>query len=424
MALLFITLLVVAIMLSMPIIVALAAVGAGSLISVGETPITFPMMLQDGLYSFVILAVPLFILTGEILAKGKVAEKLIDFANALVGWIPGGLGHANVVTSMLFANVSGSAVADAASEGTILVPQMIRRGYAKDFSVVVTSYSASIGILIPPSIGMILFSLVADVSIGKLFLSGYIPGITYGLCLMAMTLWIAKRRNYPTHEPFSIKNVFVRLGQCWVVLLIPLTIVVGIVGGFFTPTEGAAVTASLSLIAALVIYRGMSLRDLPASFIIVVRRSANTLLMLAMSSVFSYYMVTQEIPQQFAASILSWGLPAWQVLFVIVIFLVFLGTFLSGAPMILMMTPIFLPLIDGMGMDRVQFGLMMVFSICLAEQSPPVASVLMTTCSVTNFPITKAWSAAIPWFILLFLFTLVVAYWPPLSMFLPNLVMG
>jgi len=420
----FIALLIALILLSLPIALALGILGVAALSSVGETPITFPMMLQDGLYSFVILAVPLFIMTGEILGRGQVAARLIDFANALVGWIAGGLGHANIVTSMLFANVSGSAVADAASVGSILVPEMVRRGFAKDFSVVVTSYSASIGILIPPSIGMILYSIVSDVSIAKLFLSGYIPGVGYGLALMVVTWIIAKQRNYPTHEPFSFRNVIVRLLRAWVALLIPITIVGGIVGGIFTPTEGAAVTASLSLIAALVIYRGMSVRDLPAALITVARRSANVLLLLGISSVFSHYLITQEIPQGFAKLIISWGLPGWQVIFVIIVFLVICGTFLHGSPMVLMMTPIFLPLIDTIGMDRVHFGLVFIFCICIGEQTPPVASVLLTTCGVTNFPITKAWSASIPWFVLLFCFTLMIAYVPAISLFLPNLFLG
>ncbi|MGE4221319.1 MAG: TRAP transporter large permease [Alphaproteobacteria bacterium] len=420
----FIALLIVLILLSLPIALALGVIGVAALSSVGETPITFPMMLQDGLYSFVILAVPLFIMTGEILGRGQVAARLIDFANALVGWIAGGLGHANIVTSMLFANVSGSAVADAASVGSILVPEMVRRGFAKDFSVVVTAYSASIGILIPPSIGMILYSIVSDVSIAKLFLAGYLPGVGYGVMLMFVTWVIAKRRNYPTHEPFSLKNVVVRLWRAWVALLIPITIVGGIVGGIFTPTEGAAVTASLSLIAALVIYRGMTIWQLPAALITVARRSANVLLLLGISSVFSHYLITQEIPQNFAKLIISWGLPGWQVLFVVIVFLVICGTFLHGAPMVLMMTPIFLPLIDAMGMDRVHFGLLFIFCIVIGEQTPPVASVMLTTCGVTNFPITKAWSASIPWFVMLFCFTLMIAYVPQISLLLPNYFLG
>ncbi|MBT5107149.1 MAG: TRAP transporter large permease subunit, partial [Rhodospirillaceae bacterium] len=189
----FILLIILLILFALPIALSLGMIGLLSYIVGGHNLINFHGQMTDGLVSFVILAVPLFILTGEILASGAVAKRMIDFASALVGWIAGGLAHANIVTSMLFANVSGSAVADAASVGSILIPEMEKRGFSKEFSVVVTSYSASIGILIPPSIGMILYAVVSDVSIARLFAAGYLPGVGYGVCLMAVSYVIAKK---------------------------------------------------------------------------------------------------------------------------------------------------------------------------------------------------------------------------------------
>ena len=420
----FILLIILLIMFALPIALSLGMVGLLSYIVGGHNLINFHGQMTDGLVSFVILAIPLFILTGEILASGAVAKRLIDFASALVGWISGGLAHANILTSMLFANVSGSAVADAASVGSILIPEMEKRGYAKDFSVVVTSYSASIGILIPPSIGMILYAIVSDVSIARLFAAGYLPGVGYGVCLMAVSYVIAKKRAYPTHEPFSIPNVAHRFNRTWVALLIPATIVFGIVGGAFTPTEAAAITTTLAIIAATLIYRGMRFRDLPRSFVIAARRSANVLLLLSISSVFSHYLITEGIPQAMAETIMSWGLSSWQVTLVIVVFLVISGIFLHGAPMILMLVPIFLPLVDQIGMDRVHFGLLFIFCVVIGEQTPPVASVLLTTCGVANFPITRAWTASIPFFIMLLCYTLVIAYVPAISLVLPNMIFG
>jgi C4-dicarboxylate transporter, DctM subunit len=420
----FIFLIILLILFALPIALSLGMVGLLSYIVSGSNLINFHSQMTDGLVSFVILAIPLFILTGEILASSAVAGRLIDFASAMVGWMSGGLAHANIVTSMLFANVSGSAVADAASVGSILIPEMEKRGFGKDFSVVVTSYSASIGILIPPSIGMLLYSVVSDVSVARLFAAGYIPGVGYGICLMIVSYIIAKKRAYPTHEPFTIPNVAHRLNRTWIALLIPATIIFGIVGGAFTPTEAAAITTSLAIIAGVLIYRGMRIRDLPRSFVVGARRAANVLLLLSISSVFSHYLITEGIPQAMAETIMSWGLTPTMVKFVIFVFLVFAGTFLHGAPMILMLAPIFLPLVDQMGMDRVHFGLMFIFCVVIGEQTPPVASVLLTTCGVANFPITRAWQASYPFFFMLLAYTLMIIYVPEVSLFLPHLIFG
>jgi C4-dicarboxylate transporter DctM subunit len=415
---------IVLIILALPIAISLGLVGLLSYIVGDHSLINFHGQMTDGLVSFVILAIPLFILTGEILASSTVASRMIDFASSIVGWLAGGLAHANIVTSMLFANVSGSAVADAASVGSILIPEMEKRGYSKEFAVVVTSYSASIGILIPPSIGMILYSVVSDVSIARLFAAGYLPGIGYGICLIVLAFVIAKKRAYPTHEPFSVPNVIHRFNRTWVALLIPVTIIFGIVGGAFTPTEAAAITTSLALVAGILIYRGLHIKDLPRSLVIAARRSANVLLLLSISSVFSHYLITEGIPQAMAEGILSWGLSPDMLTLVIIVFLVIAGIFLHGAPMILMLVPIFLPLVDQMGMDRVHFGLLFIFCVVIGEQTPPVASVLLTTCGVANFPITRAWTASIPFFIMLICYTLLIAYVPQISLFLPELIFG
>ena len=424
MAGIFILLIILLIVFALPIALSLGMVGLLSYVVGGHNLINFHSQMADGLVSFVILAIPLFILTGEVLGSGAVAARLIDFASALVGWISGGLAHANIVTSMMFANVSGSAVADAASVGSILIPEMEKRGYAKDFAIIVTSYSASIGILIPPSIGMILYSVVSDVSIARLFIAGYIPGVGYGVCLMMVAYVIAKKRAYPTHEPFSVGNVLHRFNRTWIALLIPATIVFGIVGGAFTPTEAAAICTSLAIFAAIVVYRGMRVRDLPRSFIIAGRRAANILLLLSISSVFAHYLISEGLPQAMATEIMSWGLSPFFVTLVIVTFLVIAGIFLHGAPMILMLVPIFLPLVDQMGMDRVHFGLLFIFCVVIGEQTPPVASVLLTTCGVANYPITKAWSASIPFFIMLLCYTLLIAYVPQITLVLPDLIFG
>ena len=241
---------------------------------------------------------------------------------------------------------------------------------------------------------------------------------------MAVSYVIARKRAYPTHEPFRLPNVAHRFNRTWVALLIPVTIIFGIVGGAFTPTEAAAITTTLAIIAAVLVYRGLRLRDLPRSLVIGARRAANVLLLLSISSVFSHYLITEGIPQAMAEGILSWGLSPAVLTLVIITFLVIAGIFLHGAPMILMLVPIFLPLADQMGMDRVHFGLLFIFCVVIGEQTPPVASVLLTTCGVANFPITRAWTASIPFFIMLLAYTLLIAYVPEISLIVPHLVFG
>jgi tripartite ATP-independent transporter DctM subunit len=241
---------------------------------------------------------------------------------------------------------------------------------------------------------------------------------------MVLAYYIAKRRNYPTHEAFSLGNVGRTFNRSAVALLIPATIVFGIVGGAFTPTEAAAITTSLAILASTLIYRGMRLRDMPACFVRAARRSANVLLLLSISSVFSHYLITEGVPQQLAATIDSWQLAPEMVILVIVGFLVIAGTFLHGAPMILMLVPIFMPLVDQIGMDRVHFGLLFIFCVVIGEQTPPVASVLLTTCGVANFPITHAIKASIPFFFVLLGFTLLIAYVPEITLILPQAIWG
>ena len=271
---------------------------------------------------------------------------------------------------------------------------------------------------------MILYSIVSDVSIAKLFISGYIPGVGYGISLMILTYYIAKKHDYPTHEPFHVSNIVHRFKGAWIAMLIPVVIIFGIVGGAFTPTEAAAITTSLAIFAAIVVYRGMRLRDLPKSLVVAARRSANVLLLLSISSVFSLYLITAGVPQALAALIMSWSLDPRAVILVIFVFLVFSGTFSHGGPMILMLVPIFLPLIDQIGMDRLHFGMFFMFCVVIGEQTPPVASVLLTTCGVANYPITKAWTASLPFFFLLLGYTLLIAYVPAITLVLPQLVFG
>lgn len=412
------------ILLDIPIAFVLGIIALIGLTTVGQPLSIVPLMLFDGLSSFVMLAVPLFIATGEIMTRGKISEALINASSALVGFIAGGLAHVNIFVSMLFANISGSAVADAASIGSILIPEMKKRNYPADFSVAVTSCSASIGILIPPSIPMLLYAVVADVSVARMFLAGAIPGVIYGSSLMLGAYIIAKKRKFPSHEPFSILNVVRKSKHALWASLIPIIILGGILTGIATTTESAAIAAVTALVLALIVYRGLRVRDLPAALLTCGKRAGAVLMIMSTSMVLSWYFVSEGVPQEVARVMLSLTSSKAIVIFIVLSFLSLAGTVIFGASMIFMFVPIFLPLMEQVGVDVVHFGAIFTMGICIGEQTPPVASVLLTTCSVAGISVSDVLRALLPFFLILVANGFLVAYVPELSLWLPNLVLG
>lgn len=412
------------ILLDIPIGYALGIVATIALIHTGQPLNIIPIMMGDILTSFVILAVPLFIATGVVMTMGAVSQALIGFSSSLVGFIRGGLAHVNVFVSMLFANISGSAVADAASLGSILIPEMEKRGYPKDFSVAVTSTSASIGILIPPSIAMILYAFLADVSVARVFVAGFIPGTVYGLSLMAVAYIIARRRKYPSYEPFSLPNIMKQSKKAAPAAIIPLVILGGILTGLCTTTEAAALAAMIALFLALFVYKGIGFRQLPEVLLVCAKRAGGILYIYGTSMVLTWYLTTEGIPQALAAWMASLTSSTTLVLIILTIFLSLLGTVIHGASLILMLVPILMPLTRKFGIDPVHFGVLFTMGICVGEQTPPVASVLLVTCSVAGLPVTDSLRAVLPFFLMLMANTFLVALVPAVSLFLPNLVFG
>jgi tripartite ATP-independent transporter DctM subunit len=358
------------------------------------------------------------------MTRGKISRALIDLSSSLVGSFTGGLAHVNILASMVFGTISGSAVADAASLGSIMIPEMVARGYKKDFSVAVISTSASIAILIPPSIPMIIYAVVANVSIARMFLAGFIPGVVYGLSLMITSYFIAKREGFPAYEPFSIRNVWKKSQEAAGAALIPITILGGIYGGLATTTEVAALAAVMALFLSLFWYKGVELSEVPQIMLTCGKRAGAVLMILSMSIALSWYLTREGVPQQIAAVMMSVTTNKSLIILIVVILLTFCGMVLHGGSMIIMLVPILLPLMEQVGMDPIHFGVFFTMMICVGEQTPPVASVLLTSCAVAGIAVADTMKALMPLLITLYINALLVAYVPAVSLFLPNLLLG
>ncbi len=384
--------------------------------------LTVPLRLFNGADNFPLLAIPLFVLTGSLMNSAGISRRLINFASALVGFIRGGLAMVNIVTSMFFAEISGSAVADAAALGSILIPAMRKKGYPLDFSAAVTSASATSAIIIPPSIPMIIYAVMAETSIVKLFMAGVIPGIMAGGAMMLLSYYFAAKKNWPVEEIFNLKNVWITFREAFWTFLIPIVIIGGIFSGFFTATESAGIAAACALFIGLFIYRELEIKNLPKVLLNAGEQTAIVMMIVAGSALLSWVLTNEMIPQRIAASITNMTQNKYVILMLMNVFFLFAGMFLHSAAAIIMIVPIVMPLVNMVGIDPVHFGLIVTFNLGIGQQTPPVASVLLTTCSVANVSITEVMRVNI-YFILIALAVLIfLTYVPAVSMFLPNLL--
>ena len=333
------SLLVTLIVLGLPIAVALGLTALGFLATSTVPYNIVPVLMFAGLEKFILLALPLFMIAGEVMNRAGIAEDLIELASSIVGAFRGGLAHCNIAASMVFAEISGSSVADVASLGTILIPQMEKRGYPRPFAAAITSASASIAILIPPSIPLILYGAIAGQSVIKLFIAGLIPGIILGLCLMAFTYIFALRYGWVPEARFQFMRVLRAFRRAVWALSLPVIIVGGILGGVFTPTEAAAVAVAAALFIGFFITRRITLLDVPAIVLIAAKRTSIVLLMVSTSAIFGWYLTNEGIPQAIAGEIMAVSDNRYVVMFWLNIMLILLGTFLHGAAGIVLITP-------------------------------------------------------------------------------------
>jgi tripartite ATP-independent transporter DctM subunit len=386
------------------------------------------MMIQiaSGVNKFSLLAIPFFVLAGAIMAEGGMSRRLVAFAGVLVGFIRGGLSLVNILASTFFGAISGSSMADTASIGSVLIPEMEKKGYPRDFATAVTVSGSIQAILIPPSHNAVIYSLAAGggVSIAALFLAGVLPGLLLGATLAALCLVIARKRNFPAGERIPMRQAFkICLDAAWG-LMTMVIILGGILSGVFTATESAAIAVLWAFFVTMFIYRDYKWRDLPKLMHRTVKTLAIVMILIGFAASFGYVMTLMQIPQKITAAFMTLSNDRYVILLYINILLLLLGTLMDMAPLILIMTPILLPVVKMIGVDPVHFGMIMMVNLGLGLITPPVGGVLFVGSAVAKLPIEQVVKALLPFFGALLAVLAVVTYVPALSLWLPNLVLG
>ena len=415
--------LIALVMINVPIAVSLGVVAMGALwYTYGfDNLVMSAVVLFEGATSFPLLAIPLFVLAGAIMNTSGISRRLIAFAAALVGFLRGGLSMVNIGTSLFFAEISGSAVADVAALGSILIPAMKRLGYSKEYAAAITSSSASLAIIIPPSIPMIPYAVIADASVVQLFVAGIVPGLLGAIMMAALAYWFAVRYDFPVEETFQLRRVWRTFKEAAWAFLLPLIILGGIFGGFVTATEGAGLAVAAALFIGGVIYRELSFRELFDSLRDGVIQTAVVMLLVATSALLGQYLTQARVPQQLTQAIISVTENPYAVLAMLNLLFLVLGCFLHGAAAIILVVPIVMPIVHTIGIDPVHFGLIVTLNLAIGQQTPPVASVLMTACSIAKADVWDVTKVNIAFIGVLAALLLLITYVPPVSMTLVDI---
>lgn len=381
---------------------------------------TFAQRMATGLDSFTLLAIPFFVLSGQLMNQGGIARRLIDLAKALVGRLPGGLAYVNVLACMLFGAISGSAVAATSAIGTIMSPRMKEEGYTPEYGAAVNITSSTTGLIIPPSNILIVYSLASGgTSIAALFLAGYVPGILVGLLLMVVAGYVAYRHRYGLNKKAGQGSLIMKLLDALPSLLLLVVVIGGIIAGIFTATEASAIAVLYTLVLTG-IYREITLKDLPGILLKAVSTTSVVMLLIATSMGMSWVMSFEHIPQNVSMALLNLSENPIVILLVINAILLFVGTFMDMTPAVLIFTPIFLPVVTEIGMDPVQYGIMMILNLCVGVCTPPVGTALFVGCSVADISITKVIKPILPFYLVMIVTLLLVTFIPGLALWLPE----
>ncbi|MEM8484815.1 MAG: TRAP transporter large permease subunit [Bacteroidota bacterium] len=384
---------------------------------------TMAQRIATGLDSFTLLAIPFFILAGNIMGRGGIARRLIEFAKALVGWIPGGLALVNVISNMMFGAISGSAIASAAAIGSFMHPKMVEEGYPANYSAAVNVTSATTGLVIPPSNVLIVYSLASGgVSIAALFIAGYLPGIVIGLLLMTVAGIMAKRGGFGAAARTSIGDIFRRFGDAILGLSLILIVIGGIVAGIFTATEAAAIAVIYALLLSMVVYREVAFKDLSSILLETVVTTAVVMLLIGTSMGLAWLLAYQEIPQTVGLMLIELSANPILVLLIINLVLLVVGTFMDMTPAILIFTPIFLPTAVAIGIDPLHFGIIMVVNLCIGLVTPPVGTVLFAGCGIAKVSMTDIVRPLLPMYVAMIIGLLLITFFPQITMWVPGLL--
>ncbi len=421
-ALLFLVLIVL-ILIGAPVAIALAGASAVFIIAEGRVPeVVVIHRMINGVDSFPLLAIPFFILAGNLMNSAGITERIFDFAKAIFGWMRGGLGHVNVGASVIFAGMSGAAVADAGGLGAIEIKAMRDANYDPGFAVGITAASSTIGPIIPPSLPMVIYGVVAGASIGQLFAAGFIPGLLMALALMAMITFYARRRGYPVDQPFRFSVLGSTFRRAFLSLLTPVIIVGGILSGAFTPTEAAIAACAWALVLGLFVYRTLTLRRFLRVSFDTIETTAVVLLIVAAASIFAWILTSNRAPEKFASLILTLSDNPIVVLILINIILLIVGCFLETVAAITILTPVLLPIAVQMGVDPVHFGVIMVLNLMIGLLTPPIGMVLYVLSRVSQIPFERCVAATAPFLIPLVAVLGLITFIPALTMWLPTLL--
>lgn len=389
---------------------------------VAEVPLTvIPQTMFAGLDSFVMLAIPAFILAGNLMNAGGITNRIIDFANALVGHIRGGLALTNVASSLGFGGISGTALSDTASIGSVMIPAMKKQGYGSGFSAAVTSISSTVGPMLPPSLPMIIIGTLATISIGDLFVAGAIPGVLLSIGFLIITYLISIKRQYPKGRKHSVSEIGKSfLGAFWALLMVVI-ILWGILGGYFTPTEAAVVVVFYAFVVGKFVYKELDLKEIPRIMMDTLRTTASILILVALANTFGWILVAEGVPLLVADGILSITENPFLVILLIILLLLIIGMFMETIAAIVILFPVLLPVAESIGMDPIHFSIVMVLALMIGLSTPPVGVCLFVASSFANVKIMTTVKELVPYFVVAIIVLIIVAFVPSLSLFLPSL---
>jgi tripartite ATP-independent transporter DctM subunit len=413
------------IMINVPIAVAMGLTAIIFFVGLGNASLLtmLPQRMYASTTGFTLLAIPFFILAGNLMNTGGVTGRIFRFAKAVIGHVPGGLGHVCVVANVIFSGMSGSAIADAAGLGQVLHKAMVDNGFKPKFSAAIVATAATIGPVIPPSIPFVLYGALTGVSVGKLFLAGFIPGALMAVVMMAAIAFLAKRYGLPRGDKADLKEVMVSIREAILPLLTPVIIIGGILTGVFTPTE-AAVVASLYALFLGFLYRDLKLKDLPRVFWLSIKQTISLLFIIAAAGFFGWLTIHQRIPDKIIHSLTNMSATSSGILAMVIIIMLILGCFLEGNAIFIITIPIFLPIAQKFGIDLVNFGVVMTLLIMIGNLTPPVGMCLFAVTSFSKVSIGTLAKEVWPYLIGIFIVTVLIAYVPQIATFLPNLIMG